>query len=393
MSAQVLTSTASMVDPCIEGVVAPGFERVREAFAANFRRDDACRELGAALAVYRGDECIVDLWGGFRSPARTQCWSRDTLVNLYSTTKGAVALCVAVLVDRGVLRYEDRVADVWPEFAANGKHAATIGDVLSHEVGLPAFDAPVALENLYDWNACCRALAAQAPRWRPGEKTGYHAVTYGYLAGEIVRRAAGVSVGRFLASEIAGPLQADFVIGLPPEGAARTATIIAPANVIDPTLIPLPDETRGVLTNPALQPAWANLPAWRAAELPAVNGHASAQGVARLYAPLASRGVFAHHRALGLDALKAMISPRPLRTDLTLGMSLQWARGVALTGDTGFFGPNPRTFGHSGWGGSFGCADPDAHLAIGYVCNQMGPDLAGDPRARALCAAIYACIR
>jgi CubicO group peptidase (beta-lactamase class C family) len=393
MSAQVLTSAATIVDSDIEGVVAPGFERVRDAFAANFWRDDACRELGAALAVYRGDECVVDLWGGFSSPARAQRWSRDTLVNVYSTTKGAAALCVAILVDRGVLRYEDRVAAVWPEFAANGKHTATIGDVLSHEVGLPAFDAPVAHENLYDWDACCRALAAQTPRWRPGEKTGYHALTFGYLAGEIVRRAAGASIGRFLANEIAGPLQADFFIGLPLERAARTATLVAPAHMVDPTLIPLPDETRGVLTNPALQPAWANLPAWRAAELPSVNGHASAQGVARVYAPLANGGLFERRRVLGADALKQMIAPRPLRTDLMLGMTLQWARGVALNGQTGFLGPNPHAFGHSGWGGSFGCADPDANLAIGYVCNQMGPDLAGDLRARALCGAIYSCIR
>ena len=289
----------------------------------------------------------------------------------------------------GVLRYEDRVVSVWPEFAATGKHDATVGDVLSHEVGLPAFDQPMARESLYDWDGCCRALAAQAPRWRAGEKTGYHAVTYGYLAGELVRRAAGVSVARFLANEITAPLEADFTIGVRRQHAARIADTIAPAQLIDPSLIPLPEETRGVLTNPALHPAWANLPEWRAAELPAVNGHASAQGVARLYAPLANAGVFAHHLALGPDALKAMITPRPLRVDLTLGLPLQWARGVALNGNTGFLGPNPGAFGHSGWGGSFGCADPDEHLAIGYVCNQMGPDLAGDPRARALCTAIY----
>ena len=325
-------------------------------------------------------------------PARAS-WSRDTLVNVYSTTKGAVAVCVAMLVDRGVLRYEDRVARTGRSSRRTARRMRRLAHVLSHQVGLPAFEIRSPSRICTTGTPVPRIARRRRRAGARARRRRYHALTYGYLAGEIVGRAAGVSVGRFLANEIAGPLQADFVIGLPPEDAARTASIIAPAHVIDPTLIPLPDETRGVLTNPALQPVWANLPAWRAAELPAVNGHASAQGVARLYAPLASGGVFGHRRALGPDALKAMISPRPLRTDLTLGMSLQWGRGVALTGDTGFFGPNPRTFGHSGWGGSFGCADPDAHLAIGYVCNQMGPDLAGDPRARALCAAIYACLR
>jgi hypothetical protein len=174
MSADSMTNRAPApgVEPVIEGSVARGFEAVRDVFTANFLRDDACREVGAAVTVYRGDQCIVDLWGGFTSSRKAIPWRADTFSNVYSTTKGAVAFCLAMLVDRGVLRYEDRVASIWPEFAAAGKHDVTVSHVLSHEAGLPAFEEPTTLNDLLDWERCCRHLAAQATRWRPGEKTG-----------------------------------------------------------------------------------------------------------------------------------------------------------------------------------------------------------------------------
>lgn len=376
----------------VAGRVADGFEPVRERFAANFLRDDHCREVGAALTVFHGERCVVDLWGGHADAARVRPWRKDTLLNVYSTTKGIVATCVAALVDRGVFGYDDTVASVWPEFAQNGKERVTIAQLLSHQAGLPAFEAPTSVEDLYDWHARCAALAAQKPRWTPGERTAYHPITFGFLAGEVVRRASGCSVGEFLQKELAGPLEADFFIGLEPALDRRVAETLAPKSMIDPSALPAIEETRLSVTNPMLHPQAANALEWRRAELPALNGHATADGIARIFAMLANGGVFQRRRFLAPATIERMAQIRSDRLDLTLGMPVGWAAGVVLNGTTTFFGPNPRSYGHSGWGGSFGCADPEQRLAIGYVCNQMGPDLVGDVRARELCATIYTCL-
>ncbi|HKZ73850.1 MAG TPA: serine hydrolase domain-containing protein [Steroidobacteraceae bacterium] len=376
----------------VHGEAAPGFERVRECFAANFERTDDRREIGAAFTVYAGGRRVVDLWGGIADPQRPTPWTADMLVNVYSTTKGIAALCLAMLVDRGLVRYEDTMASIWPQFAQAGKSGVTVRQVLSHQAGLPAFDEPITTADLYDWDARCAALAAQRPRWTPGENTGYHPVTFGFLAGEIVRRVTGLTLGQFLTREIATPLAADFFVGLPGSLDARVARIVAPQNAIDPTLIPLPPETRGSVTNPIMDPQKANTVPWRRAELPALNGHASARGIARIYAVMANGGELEGRRLLSAGSLERMTAVQSRRPDLTLGIALEWAHGVALNGGTGFFGPNPRSYGHAGWGGSFGCADPDRRLGIGYVLNQMGPDLVGDVRARALCEAVYECL-
>ena len=387
MSAQVNPSIA------VSGTVAPGFEPVREQFAANFKRDDHCREVGAALSVFHGERCVADLWAGHTDERGAHPWRKDTLLNVYSTTKGVVAVCVAMLVDRGALSYEDTVASVWPEFAQNGKQHITIAQVLSHQAGLPAFEQPTTLPDLYDWDARCAALAAQKTRWTPGEKTAYHPITYGYLAGEIVRRVSGSrSIGEFLQKEIAAPLEADFFIGLAPALHRRVAETLMPKSMVNPSSLPVIEETRGSVTNPMLHPKAANTAEWRSAEMPALNGHASADGIARVYAMLANGGVFQRRQLLSPATIDRMTRVLSNRMDLTLGMEAGWAAGVVMNGATEFFGPNPRTYGHSGWGGSFGCADPDQRLAIGYVCNQMGPALVGDVRARELCASVYACL-
>jgi CubicO group peptidase (beta-lactamase class C family) len=378
--------------PTVAGTVAPGFEPVRERFAANFQRDDHCREVGAALSVFHGERCVVDLWGGHADARGARAWSKGTLVNVYSTTKGIVASCIAMLVDRGALRYEDTVASVWPEFAQSGKQDITVEQVLSHQAGLPAFEDPTTIADLYDWHARCAALARQKPRWTPGEKTAYHPITYGYLAGEIIRRVSGRSAGEFLQKELALPLEADCFIGLEPELDAQVAETLPPKNLIDPSGLPAIEETRLAVTNPMLHPRAANSPEWRRAEMPALNGHASAAGIARIYAMLANGGVFQRRRLLAPATIERMTRVRSERMDLTLGMQAKWAAGVVLNDTTTFFGPNPKAYGHSGWGGSFGSADPQKRLAIGYVCNQMGPDLVGDVRARELCAAIDGCV-
>ena len=368
----------------IAGTVAPGFEPVRDAFAANFERPQAYREIGAALAVYRHGECVVDLWGGYADQARTRPWTGDTLVNLWSTTKGIAALCVALLVDRGGLSYEDRVAEHWPDFAAAGKAEVTVAQLLSHQAGLPGFAKPVSLEDLFDQPGCAARLAAQAPLWPPGTANGYHAVTWGVLVAELVRRVDGRTIGRFLAEELAGPAGAELHIGLAPALGDRVAELVPPDQVVDLGAFELNPAMVMALVSPKLDPVRANEPDWQAAELPALNGHGSAQGIARLYAAALSGTL------LSPETLAAMTATAADRVDLVIGFNPQWGMGIANNAN-GMFGPFPSVFGHSGWGGSFGCAHKPSGLAIGYALNHMGPELVGDPRATALCQAVFGC--
>ena len=373
----------------IAGTTAQGFEAVRDAFAANFHRQGDYREIGAAMAVFHRGALVADLWGGFADRARTRPWERDTLVNVWSATKAVTATAVAQLVDRGKLSYDDAVASVWPEFAAAGKAAITVGQVLSHQAGLPGFAEPTTIEDQFDWDACAAKLARQAPAWPAGTATSYHAMTFGWLAGEIVRRVDGRSLGRYVREEIATPLAADIDIGLPEALETRVAQTLGPKAEPDPaSLAQLPPSALMAVVNPAQDPEAPNARAWRAAEIPAANGQASALGLARLYAALCAEGALDGARILspsGVARLTARAAPSG-RRDMFLGFEDCWGMGVALN-TPGLYGPNPRAFGHSGWGGSFGCADPDAQIAIGYVCNQMGPELVGDPRTGGLCAA------
>jgi CubicO group peptidase (beta-lactamase class C family) len=374
--------------PALHGVVAPGFEPVRAAFAANFVRTGPYGEIGASLAVYRHGACVVDLWGGHADRQRTSNWTRDTLVNLWSTTKGAAALCVALLVDRGQLAYADRVARYWPDFAAAGKGDVTLAQLLSHQAGLPGFAVPTTIDELFDQPLVAARLAAQAPLWPPGSANGYHAVTFGVLVAEIVRRVDGRTLGRLLAEDLAGPLGADFHIGLAPDDTPRVAELVPPDHPADMSGIEITPAMAMALGSPAMEPQRANEPAWRAAELPALNGHGSAQGIARLYAALASPDGAEGIAPIGAATVAAMTASVTARPDLVLGFDPGWGMGVAHNG-TGMFGPDPATFGHSGWGGSFGCANRATGIAIGYACNHMGPDLVGDPRATSLCDAVF----
>ncbi|HEY3798125.1 MAG TPA: serine hydrolase domain-containing protein [Caulobacteraceae bacterium] len=375
----------------IGGVAAPGFERVRDAFAANFERDDAYRDVGASLAIYRGETLIVDLWGGWRDAEATIPWTPDTLVNVWSTTKGVTAIALARLVDRGRLDYEAPVARYWPEFAQCGKAEITVSQLLSHQAGLPGFAEPTPLEDFYDWGTVTRRLAAQAPMWAPGTKNSYHAMTFGFLAGELIRRASGLSIGQFVAREVAGPLGCDVFIGLPWSEEARVSPLIAPRIAQPFDLEGMAPEAVAALTNPLMAPTLCNERAWRAAEIPAGNGQASARGLARLYAATANGGSLDGVRLMGPETVEAMIEVQTERVDVLLGVAPQWGRGVTRNG-VGVFGPEPGVFGHAGWGGSFGCGDREANVAIGYVLNQMGDRVVGDPRSTGLCEAVYACL-
>jgi CubicO group peptidase (beta-lactamase class C family) len=376
----------------IFGTVSPGFEGARGAFAENFAREGDYRETGAGFAAFHRGRCVVDLWGGFADGARSRIWARDSLCNVWSSTKGISATAAAILVERGVFGYDDKVASLWPEFTQGGKENVTVAQVLSHQAGLPGFVEPTSVADQFDWTGCCAKLARQKPVWEPGKATSYHAMTFGWLIGEIVRRATGKSIGRVIQDEIAKPLDAALFVGLPQSADSRSVEMLAPKHMVDTSGLPLPDSARMALSNPQQDPLAPNLRAWRAAEIPAANGQASAMGLARLYAALADGGTLDGVKLLSREGVARMARPATAegRQDMFLGFVDCWGMGVVLN-TPGIYGSNPRAFGHSGWGGSFGCADPDANVAIGYVCNQMGPELVGDPRTAGLCKAVFDC--
>ncbi|MFF5470931.1 serine hydrolase domain-containing protein [Streptomyces achromogenes] len=378
----------------IHGHCDPRFAAVRDAFEENFR---ARGELGAAVAVTVAGETVVDLWGGWADPARTRPWERDTVVNVWSTTKGVVALCAHLLADRGLLDLDAPVAAYWPEFAAEGKGKVLVRHLLSHRAGLAGLREPHSLEQLYDWESTTGRLAATAPWWEPGTRSGYHALTYGFLVGEVIRRVSGLRPGAFLERELAGPLGVDFTVGLPARDAGRAAELeLAPARPGAEQAVgfgALTPVARAALANPATGPAQANSAGWRAAEIPAANGHGTARAVAALYGVFAGRGAFGGRRFLSPGAAeRARESEGPGR-DLVLGAAFEEETeiglGLWLSGPRGLYGPNPRAFGHDGFGGSCGLADPEAGVSLGYVMNRMGHRLADDPRKTALVDALY----
>jgi len=375
----------------LHGQVAPGFEAVADCFRANFERDDAYREVGASLAVYRGEDLVVDLFAGHADAEGARPWTRDTLVNVWSTTKGVTAIALAVLVDRGLIDYAAPVARFWPQFAQNGKGEITVSQLLSHQAGLPGFVDPMPLADFCDWQIVTSRLAAQAPMWPPGTKNSYHAMTFGFLAGELIRRVSGASVGQFLARDVAGPLGADVFIGLDERLEPRVAPLIAPRIVAAFDAANMPPEALAAVTNPDMIPTLPNDRAWRAAEIPAGNGHATAVGLARLYGAVANGGALGGVRIMRPETVAALDTIQTDRVDVLLGAAPFWRNGVAGN-EIGTFGPNPKVFGHPGWGGSFGCADTENAVAIGYVMNQMGDRAVGDPRDVALCEAVYACL-
>ncbi|MGW2822373.1 serine hydrolase domain-containing protein [Streptomyces sp. NPDC001443] len=381
-------------EPRVHGHCDARFAAVRAAFEENFRERD---ELGAAVTVTLDGRTVVDLWGGWADPARTRPWERDTLVNVWSTTKGPVALCAHVLADRGLLDLDAPVAAYWPEFAAAGKERVLVRHLLSHRAGLAGLREPHAPAELYDWELTTRRLAATEPWWEPGTRSGYHALTYGHLVGEVVRRVSGLLPGAFLEREVTGPLGVDFTVGLPEKEAGRAAELVPPPTASSSERAAVFGQLAPVavaaLTNPPMGAAEANSPEWRAAEIPAANGHGTARAVAALYGILAGRGTFDGHRVLSPEAAERVREGQGSCRDLVIGSGFahetEAGLGLWLSGPNGSYGPNPRALGHDGFGGSCGLADPEAGLSLGYVMNRMGSRIADDPRKTALVEAAY----
>jgi CubicO group peptidase (beta-lactamase class C family) len=372
--------------PEIHGHCDERFAAVRAAFVENFEQGD---EVGASFAAVLDGEPIVDLWAGDRD-ATGRPWERDTIVNVYSTTKTMAALATLMLVDRGLLDLDAPVASVWPEFAAAGKSRIPVRNLLSHTSGLAGWEKPITLETLYDWDASTALLAAQAPFWEPGTQSGYHALSHGHLLGEVLRRVDGRSLGTFFRDEVAKPLGVDFHIGLPEEHEPRVGALIAPAeSALGQALAPPGSVAAKVFGNPPLRGEDANQRAWRAAEIPAANGTSNARAVARVAGVLANGGSADGVRLLGEETLAKVLEEQSYGRDLVLGLPVRFGLGFGLTSKDLPIGPNPRTFFWGGWGGSLVVFDLDARLGFSYVMNKMGPGTMGDLRAFNMAIGLY----
>ncbi len=364
----------------IEGRADAAFSVLERAFRENFSQRG---DVGASLALVRDGELVVDLWGGHLDAAKTRPWRADSVVNVWSTTKAVNALCFAILVDRGLVDYEAPVARWWPAFAAEGKGDITVGQLLSHQAGLCSFTTPAVVEDYYDQPTAAARLAAQAPLWAPGSRSGYHAISIGTLANALFQRIEGRSVGRFVVEELSGPMGLDLTLGLPASQEARRAEMLAPPELGTATMATEMNLSQiAAYTNPAMDPLCPNTSAWRACEIPSANGFSNARSLATLFGKVASGDL------LGADTRAKATALRIEGVDEVLGVPARWAAGFLLNTD-GLYGPEPQAFGHSGWGGSFVLVDPVRKTALAYAMNRMGTHLVGDPRDVALIAAAY----
>ncbi|HEY2773180.1 MAG TPA: serine hydrolase domain-containing protein [Candidatus Binatia bacterium] len=383
----------------IHGTCAPGFEPVRDALASAFERGE---EIGASVAADVAGKNVLDLWAGHADAARTRPWQRDTIANVYSTTKGVVAVLAHRLVEQGRLDLDAPVASYWPEFAKAGKQAIPVRQLLSHRCGLPALRELQPRDSLYDWSAMTTALAAETPWWEPGTAHGYEAVTYGWLVGEVLRRITGKSVGALLRDELAGPLGLDFAIGLAEKDDGRCAEITPPSatgapgepNLMQLVMADPSSVTALAFCNPPtlMMPGTVNSRAWRGAEIPGANGHGTARSLARLYGAIASGGDAGSVHVLGPKAARAAATEQSFGPDVVLRLTTRFGLGFMLSQPGCEFGPNDGAFGHPGAGGSIAFADPTARVGFSYVMNRMGPYILIDPRAKALIDAFYRCL-
>ena len=375
----------------VSGFCDARFEPLRDILAANLA---AGEDLGASVAVTLHGVPVVDLWGGWMDAAHTQPWREHTITNVWSTTKTMTSLAALVLVERGELDVHAPVAKYWPEFAANGKADVKVRHLMSHTSGVSAWAQPVQLEDLYDWEKSTAMLAAQAPWWTAGSASGYHAFNQGHLVGEVIRRITGKQLGQFFAEEIAGPLGADFHIGLAPEHDHRVANIVPPPPLPFDLAALGPDSVAfKTFTGPAPDPLMALTTAWRRADIGAANGHGNARSVARLQTLVANGGESYGVRLLSPKTIELIFEEQSNGPDLALGLPLRFGIGYGL--------PDPQTVPDlppgrvaywGGWGGSFVLADVDRGLTFAYMMNKMAAGIIGGPRSNALVKASYAAL-
>jgi len=372
----------------IEGYCDERFISAKHAFEKNF---ELGLEVGASFAVSLNGELVVDIWGGFSDSAKTKPWEKDTIVNVFSTTKVITALCIHMLVDKGLIDVEDPVSKYWPEFAQASKENVLVKHLLSHSAGLPGFDEKIPGEALYDWDRITNLLASQKPLWKSGTKIGYHMITFGHLLGELVRRVTGKSLGNFFRENIANPLNIDFHIGLSESYDARIADIIPPEEVFARWQVFLIKllfrKTVKVFFNPNLEEVDFNSRDWRSAEIPASNGHGNARSIAKVGSILACGGMFDNKKIISRSTVEKAIEPQISGRDRIMIYSPQkFSLGFGLLDDRFYLGP--RSFGWGGAGGSLCVMDLEKKLSMGYAMNKM--HMKGeDPRTGPIFKAVW----
>lgn len=371
----------------IAGFAQPRFAAVKDAFADNFAQG---LELGARFTVVQAGELVVDLWAGHADRARSKPFDERTLTPIFSTTKAIAALLVARAVDEGKLTYDQRVADLWPEFAQAGKGGITVEQALSHQAGLSGFPDQIDPALWFDWDATCAKLAAMAPLWPPGTASGYHPITFGYIAGEIFRRACGRTMGTALREDLAQPFGLDLWIGLPDAEFGRVAELQRPNGL--PNFGERNAATRAAFLTPWSSPGGRSQDEWRRMELPSANGHATAEALAKLMGALANDGWLDGTEILPPAVIGEMARERIRGQDLVLPFVMSWGAGVMRNETEKPWGPAMQSFGHSGWGGSCAVADPQTRLGCAYVMNKQGVQLMGDERPKRLIEAVYAAL-
>jgi len=375
-----------MADGAVQGDVQDRYAAVRAVFEGNLTSGE---DVGAAFCATVEGETVVDLWGGFADPARTRPWEKDTIVNVYSTTKTMTALTALLIADRGDLDFDAPVAKYWPEFAANGKAGVTVAHLMSHSAGLSGWKTPITNDDLYDWEKMTSLLAAQAPFWEPGSAPGYHAITQGYLVGEVVRRITGKSLGTVFREEIAEPLGADFWIGLPASEDHRVAELIPPpAGQSQAEVRKETEVQRNMSTNPGIDVSKTKTRGWRGAEIPAAGGTGNARSVAEIHTILANGGVAKGKRFMSEAGCRKALELQVEGKDLVLDSPARFGLGFGLSGGMLPL-PNPNTIYWGGYGGSLIIIDMDARTTFGYVMNKMAGTTQGDMRALGLSMAMW----
>lgn len=369
----------------VSGVCPPRFAAVRETFEGHLA---AGLELGARFALAIDGEIVIDLMGGHADRAQSVAFGPDTLTQIFSTTKAVTSLMIARLVGQGRLDYGARVAELWPAFAAAGKADLSVGDVLSHQGGLCGLEGPMTQADWFDWEGVCARLAAMAPLWPPRSASGYHPVTFGYLAGEIFRRADGRTIGQALREDIAGPLGLDVWIGLPDSEHHRCAQVRRPPAM--PDLGEITEAKRLAFFTKWATPGGVDEATAKRFEIPSANGFATAPALARLMAALACDGRIGGTGVLAPGAAAQASAERIRGQDLVLPYEMVWGAGLIRNEGLWIYGPGAETIGHSGWGGSCAFADPERGVSGAYVMNRQSAELIADARARRLIEAAYA---
>jgi CubicO group peptidase (beta-lactamase class C family) len=372
----------------VYGKCEPGFETVRGLLQENISSGS---ELGASIYVNIGGRTALDIWGGYSDSTRSEPWGEDTITCVFSTSKTITALAALILVDRGQLDLRAKVSEYWPEFAANGKEDIEVRHLLSHTSGLAGWDTPISMDEIYDTAYSTSRLAAQAPWWKPGSASGYHAITQGQLVGELVKRLTGKSLRRFIADEMAGPIGADYQLGVSEGDWPRTAEIIPAGLPLRPNSDPESVASKTIRGLP-IKAEDANTPAFRTAELGASNGFGNARGIGRLVSMVALGGEVDGVRFISPETIDLIFEEQAKGVDLVIQEPYCWGLGFALPrADTAGseFMPHEGVCYWGGWGGSTIIADVKRQVTICYVMNKLGEDLDSTERTDGYVQAIY----